>query len=168
MDDVAVRARCALCGRGLTFEEWQAGRQRCSSCRAAGRAPASSGAEAPPIDYTQLLDEVSDDLLNELLALLDEEQVRRRSSREPVLPPEPTPLARFLSDVFGPPSPREQSWAAWGFALGFAANVLLAKLAQAESGAPLADIVVPMLLGGATAGGIGALIGWALARLRDR
>ncbi len=168
MDDVAVRARCALCGRGLTFDEWQTGRYRCGACRAAGRAPAPAREVAPPIDYTQLLDEVSDDLLNELLALLDEERDRRHSSREPVLPPEPTPLARFLADVFGPSSPREQAWAAWGFALGFAANVVLAKLAQMESGAPLADIVVPMVLGGATAGAIGALIGWALARLRDR
>jgi hypothetical protein len=169
MDEVAVRARCVLCGKGLTFDEWQAGRQRCSACLAAGRRPAAPRSEAEQlIDYAQLLDDVSDDLLNELLALLDEEQARRRSPREPVLPPEPTPIARFLADVFGPPTAREAHWAAWGFALGFVANVALAKLAQVQSGAPLADVVVPMLLGGVTAGGIGALIGWGLAKLRDR
>lgn len=169
MDEALPRARCALCGRGLTFEEWTLGRQRCSACRARGRNPAPhADSESPAIDYTQLLDEVSEDLLQELLALLDEEQERRTGHREPVLPPEPTPVARFLADVFGPPSIRERQWSAWGFALGFAANVVLAKLAQMASGAPLVEVVVPLLLGGVTAGGVGALIGWGLARLWDR
>lgn len=169
MDEALSRARCTVCSRGLTFEEWTLGRQRCSTCRARARSLSPlSDSESAPIDYTQLLDEVSDDLLQEVLALLDEEQKQRASHREPVLPPDPTPLARFLADVFGPASMRERKWAAWGFALGFVANVVMAKLAQVTSGAPLVEIVVPLLLGGVTAGGIGAVIGWGFSRLWDR
>ena len=65
-------------------------------------------------------------------------------------------------------SAREVQWAAWGFAGGFAVNVVLAKYAQMASGASMAAFVIPMLAGGAIAGITCAAIGWGFAKLRDR
>lgn len=172
MDGAFSSARCLACGRGLAFEEWRAGLDRCRACRYRPRRPVAAPAEPTPVAYVELVDDVSDELLAELVALLEEETGRRRDGvpAPPPAPPPPEPslLARFLTDVFGTPSERETQWAAWGFALGFAGNVALAKAAQMASGAPVTEMVVPILLGGATAGGVCALIGWGLARLRDR
>ena len=65
-------------------------------------------------------------------------------------------------------SAKEMQWAAWGFAGGFAVNVVLAKYAQMASGASMSAFLVPMLVGGAVAGLTCVAIGWGVAKLRDR
>ncbi|MCC7366138.1 MAG: hypothetical protein IT303_17365 [Dehalococcoidia bacterium] len=83
MDNVQVRSRCTGCGRGLGFDEWSRGLDRCPYClsvpnrgRAASAAPARAAA---PDAYDELLDEVPGDLLDELVAMLEEEVGRRPS-----------------------------------------------------------------------------------------
>ena len=58
--------------------------------------------------------------------------------------------------------------AAWGFAAGFAANVLVAKYAQMESASPMGQFIGPLLIGGLLAGATCAAIGWGFAKLRER
>jgi hypothetical protein len=62
---------------------------------------------------------------------------------------------------------REFQWATWGFAIGFAANVVLAKYAQMSSGAPMSQFFGPLVLGGLVAGATCGLIGWGAAKLRE-
>ena len=64
-------------------------------------------------------------------------------------------------------SQRELSWAAWGFAGGFGANVAIAKYAQMASGATMGEFIGPLLVGGIVAGACCAAIGWGLAKLRE-
>jgi hypothetical protein len=172
-DSVAVRARCASCGRGLPFEEWQRGTTVCRTCSnvarhapipaPAGRIPLSSDYRA----YNQMVDDVPDELLDELLAALESEAEVRRLNP----PATPTKADSILRDVFDEigagKSQSEVPWAMWGFAGGFALNVVIAKYAQMSTGAPMGDFLLPMLLGGLIAGATCAAIGWGAARLRE-
>lgn len=157
MSEASVRARCSECGRGLSFEEWQRLSGRCSSCLRPALAEEGEG------HYVDLVDEVSDELLDELLDMLREEEQRRAAERalsEPAVSVDPSlPFAVTEGDL---------RWAVWGFIAGFGANAVLAKAAQLQSGAPFAEIVAPLLLGGVTAGLIGAVLGWAVAKVRER
>lgn len=173
--DEPGRARCSRCGTGLGFDAWSAGQDRCEQCAGAAAGPAATyvrgpgapGRARPQSDeelYLQLLDEVPDSLIDELVAALEAEAAREAT---PVGVPAGT-VQGALHEMGIGISPREGSWAGWGFAAGFAANVLLAKYAQMASGAPMSAFVAPMLLGGMVAGAACAGIGWGLARLRER
>jgi hypothetical protein len=117
--------------------------------------------------YERLLDELPDELVDEIVAALEAEAARGDGPA-----PTPAPAQGAFQEVmqeigFGR-TPREWQWAAWGFAGGFAANVLLAKYAQMQTQSPMSQFVAPLLVGGLVAGVTCAAIGWGLARLRDR
>ncbi len=152
MSETSVRARCSRCGRGLSFEEWQRQSSRCSACLPPSPTAGDAGR------YVDLVDEVSDELLDELLEMLREEERRRAAERAAVEP------GGTLLDV----TERDVRWAIWGFIAAFTANAALAKAAQLQSGAPFSEIVVPLLLGGVTAGAVGAVLGWAVSKVRER
>lgn len=175
-EETVSRTRCAGCGKGLGFDDWSSGSSRCASC---ARAPAGSGpaatfvrtqspaaarpAAAPSAEaYERLLESVPDELIDELVAALEAEAARTPRTDTP------NPVQEMLQEIGFGRSAREMQWAAWGFALGFAANVAMAKYAQMASGASMATFVVPMLAGGAIAGATCAAIGWGFAKLRDR
>lgn len=182
MEETLARARCSDCGKGLKFEEWSKGGERCASCSRAARsggpaaafvrgpsrpAPAATPRaqiEAEYAAYERMLDEIPDELVDELVAALESEAERRQEAKS-------TPQEAFrevIEEIGFGRSPRELQWAAWGFAAGFALNVALAKYAQMTSGAAMSGFLAPLLLGGLVAGGACAAIGWGLARLRER
>ncbi|MBA4179950.1 MAG: hypothetical protein C0506_05110 [Anaerolinea sp.] len=175
-EEALARTRCPGCGKGLSFDEWSSGFDRCGACR---RFPGSDGPAATYVqgpatrgairsrvaasaeDYERLLENVPDALIDELVAALEAEAAH--------LPPTgASPVHDVLREIGFGRSPRELQWAAWGFSGGFAANVALAKYAQMASGAAMSQFIVPMLLGGVVAGVTCAAIGWGLARLRER
>ena len=175
MPDTFVRTRCSSCARVLSFDDFSAGGDRCRAC--AGAPHAAEFVRGPRIrrtnarnlargraetedDYERLLDGVPDELIDELVAALEAEAAR--------LPASPANPVRGVLDELGVGrSPRELQWAAWGFAGGFGANVVLAKYAQMSSSAPMSDFIGPLLIGGVVAGLCCAAIGWGLAKLRD-
>lgn len=176
-EDTLTRTRCASCGKGLAFDEWSSGNNRCTSCARVptpsgpaatfirGRSPASvarSQAAASAEAYERLLQNVPDELIDELVAALEAEAARTPVSGAP------NPVQEVLREIGFGRSAREMQWAAWGFAAGFAVNVALAKYAQMASGASMSAFVVPMLAGGGIAGVTCAAIGWGFAKLRDR
>lgn len=180
MDDTLVRARCGRCGRGLAFDEWSRGMDRCQQCAPHGASPAaayvpgprtSSRAPAGPAgfdftgdeleQYERLLDDIPEELVDELIAALEEEAARRGTPEEPK-----GPLQGVLEELGVGQSPRDAQWAMWGFAIGFAGNVALVKYAQMASGAAMSEFVAPVLVGGLVAGAACAILGWGLARLR--
>ena len=178
MQDTASRTRCSSCGKGLTFDEWSNEGRRCDTCLRAPRmdGPAATYVRGPapgPLRhqiadeaeaYERLLDDLPDDLVDELVAMLEAEAERRDITIEP----RPGPIQEVLADIGIGHSPREIQWAAWGFAAGFAANVLVAKYAQMESAAPMGQFIAPLLIGGVVAGIACSAIGWGLAKLRER
>ncbi len=187
MDDTVARARCAECGGGLGFEDWSRGLRTCATCRGITRSspaavyvpgprPARAGLRPrEPIrrgtargttgsDHERLVDEVSDDLIDEIVAALEAEA--RRIETEPS--GAVTPLAEVLQEIGFGQSPREFQLAAWGFAIGFGANVVLAKYAQMQTSSPMSQFIGPFLIGGLVAGAACAAIGWGFARLRDQ
>jgi hypothetical protein len=113
--------------------------------------------------YERLLDDLPDELVDELVAALEAEAERLAQEQAP-----PTLVRGMLDELGMGRSPREGQWAAWGFAGGFAANVMLAKYAQMESSATMSQFIVPMLVGGVAAGLACAAIGWGAAKLKDR
>jgi hypothetical protein len=167
--------RCTGCGNGLAFDDWSQGIERCEACMPYGGTPAATYVRGPrPAgaaathepgndDYERLLEAVPDELVEELIAALEEEAARLPLAETPA-----GPVREVLQEMGVGSSPREAPWAAWGFALGFAANVAIAKYAQMASGAPMGQFIVPLLIGGVVAGSACAAIGWGLARLRDR
>lgn len=170
------RARCNGCGKGLGFDEWSSGFDRCGSCnRFPGAAsPAATYVRGPVAGvatrsqvagsaqaYNRLIDNVPDALIDELVAALEAEAQRRPASGA-------SPVQDVLREIGFGRSATELQWAAWGFSGGFAANVALAKYAQMTSGASMGEFIGPMLLGGLVAGFTCAAIGWGLARLRER
>ena len=173
MPDTFVRTRCSSCARVLSFEDFSGGGDRCRAC--ARTAPPSEFVRGPRVrrtnarnlprrneaeEYERLLDGVPDELIDELVAALEAEAAK--------LPPSPANPVRGVLDELGiGRSTRERQWAAWGFAGGFAANVVLAKYAQMASSAPMGDFIGPLLIGGAVAGLCCAAIGWGLAKLRE-
>lgn len=170
------RTRCNGCGKGLGFDEWSSGFDRCASCQ---RFPGASGPAATYVRgpgagaatrsqvaasaqaYGGLIDEVPDALIDELVAALEAEAQRRPAIGA-------SPVQDVLRETGFGRSAMEMHWAAWGFAGGFATNVALAKYAQMTSGASMGEFIGPMLLGGLVAGFTCAAIGWGLARLRER
>lgn len=179
MADAFARSRCALCGRGLGFDEWSEGGGLCVRCADGdgGHGPAAAYTRSPAIGtpagraavtqeyvaYERMLDELPDELVEELIAALEAE-----AAITPARAAAGTSQVReLLTDIgFGSHS-REGLWAAWGFAAGFAANVAIAKYAQVASGAPISQFVAPLLVGGVVAGAACGAIGWGLAKLRE-
>lgn len=120
---------------------------------------------APPAaDYERLLDDVPDDLIEEIVAALEDEARRLES----VQPGAASQLTEVLQEIGFGRSPRELQLAAWGFAVGFGANVMLAKYAQMQTSSPMSQFVGPLLIGGLVAGAACAAIGWGFARLREQ
>lgn len=174
MPDTFVRTRCASCDRPLGFDDWSSGSDRCQPClrlhQGARRVP---GPAAPPrafdhaslaaraSAYERMLDDIPDELVDELVAALEAEAERLSASP-------PNPVREVLAEIGIGQSPRERHWAVWGFAVGFAANVAIAKYAQMTTAAPMSQFVGPMLLGGMLAGATCGAIGWGFARLRER
>ncbi len=109
----------------------------------------------------RILDDLPDSLLDEIMAALEDESAAADGPARPV-------LLDIISEIGIGTSASEWQYALWGFAAGFTGNVLLAKYAQMSSGAPMADFVGPIVFGGLVAGGAGALIGWAAAKLREK
>ncbi len=190
-EDVAARPRCSGCGKGLGFDEWSAGLDACSSCRrdAFEVTPAATFVRGPRVapprgpipgpprivtrkrprqesidDYARLLDDIPDELVDELVAALEAE-----AAKVPAPGDRPaSALHDVLEDVGFGHTAAEFQWAAWGFAIGFSANIALAKYAQMTTGGSMAEFILPMFFGGIAAGTACAVIGWGLARLRDR
>lgn len=180
MPDTIARTRCSSCGKGLTFDEWSNEGRRCDACLGAPRmdGPAATFVRGPrPATrtphqqiadeaeaYERLLDELPDELVDELVEALEAEAARRDITIEAP----PGAIHEVLADIGIGQSPRELQWAAWGFAGGFAANVLVAKYAQMESASPMGQFIGPLLIGGLVAGATCAAIGWGFAKLRER
>ena len=176
--------RCSSCGAGVPFEDWSRGKRRCDSCtnepqfrepaatfvRGPSAQTAANGAYAArtargdmAASYAtneRILDDLPDSLLDEILAALEQEVPASEAPRTGVLD--------IISEIGIGTSAREWQYALWGFAAGFTGNVALAKYAQMSSGAAMADFVGPIVFGGVVAGGAGALIGWAISKLRER
>jgi hypothetical protein len=171
MPDTFVRTRCSNCQKVMSFEDFSAGGPRCISCskgivkrnRPPGFVPGPPPAVRSPRSeeeaYERMLDGLPDELIDELVAALEAE-----AARAPVAS---NPVREVLSEIGIGRSQRERVWAAWGFAAGFAGNVLIAKYAQMSANSPLSQFIGPMLIGGAVAGACCAAIGWGLAKLRE-
>ncbi|MCO5200943.1 MAG: hypothetical protein M9925_04505 [Chloroflexi bacterium] len=173
MPDTFVRTRCSSCARPLGFDDWSNGSDRCQPCVRARSAAARTPAPPDPLSfghaafaaranaYERMLDDIPDELVDELVAALEAEAARMPSVG-------PNPVREVLSELGLGRSPRERHWAAWGFAAGFAANIVIAKYAQMTTAAPMSQFIGPMLLGGLLAGATCSAIGWGFARLRER
>ena len=162
-------ARCDACGNGLDFDSWAQGAEHCRRCRDAqpGGArfvPGPAAASTRDDDAFVHSSDVPDALLDQIAeALLAAEQGRAAPRHaEPA-----SPLRGVLRDLEIGGSPRELQWAGWGFALGFAGNVAVAKYAQMASDAAISEFVGPMLIGGLVAGAAAGVIGWGAAKLKD-
>lgn len=168
MERASVRARCVSCGKGLPFAEWSRGAERCASCGVRGGGRSDTFVPGPrldvrsePSEFERLLDQLPDDLVEELARALEAESgVSRQAGPRAV-------LGEIAEELALGRSPREVSWALWGFVAGFGANVLVAKAAQMSSGASMTDFAAPLVIGGLVAGATAAAIGWGLARLLD-
>ncbi len=182
MAETLARARCASCGNGLPYEAWSRGQSSCDNCtRLASRAgPAAtyvrgpapsrapSGSQPRAVDptgataaYERIFDDMPDELVDELVAALESEMEKLEREKTPK-----SPVHEVLEELGFNHSPREWQWAAWGFAAGFAANVVLAKYAQMTSGGSMTEFAGPLLIGGIVAGATCGAIGWGTAKLR--
>lgn len=175
MPDTFVRTRCVSCEKVLTFDDFSLGGSRCRAClkivkrKPADRfvpgpkrvpAPALTSDETDLAEYERMLDGMPDELVDELVAALEAEAARLPAG-------ERSPVREVLDDIGFGQSSREKHWAAWGFAGGFAANVVVAKYAQMATGAPFSEFIGPLLLGGVLAGLCCSAIGWGVAKLRE-
>lgn len=174
MPDTFVRTRCSVCGKVLSFEDFSTGGNACLACISRPAASAHEFVRGPRVhrrnarnlpdhreeSYEQFLDEIPDELIDELVAALEAE-----ARKTPLSPT--NPVREVFDEIGLGRSPREVQWAAWGFALGFGANVVIAKYAQMASGAPMGQFIGPLLVGGVVAGLCCAAIGWGLAKLRE-
>ncbi len=178
-DHASNRTRCRSCGRGLPFEAWTRGLDRCAACAGprAVRQRAATAAYAPPPapgagsfrshrDYERMLDEVPQELVDELARAVEDEA--RARSINPAGDGADSLFRGFIEEVGFGESRREISYALWGFAIGFVINVALMKYVQMAAAAPMSAVLGPMLIGGVVAGATCAAIGWGLARLRER
>jgi len=171
MPDTFVRTRCNTCEKVLTFDDWSGGGKKCQACERSAapsvtpqyvRGPRRTTGHPEPVeeDYDRLLDAIPDELIDELVAALEAEAARLPAKQA-------GPVQEVFDEIGYGRSPKERQWAAWGFAAGFAANVLVAKYAQMASNAPMGQFVGPLMVGGLVAGLACAAIGWGLARLRE-
>lgn len=172
MPDTFVRTRCASCEKVMTFEDFSTGGPRCVSCsRIVRRRPRDQFVKGPSRpqhlvqepdaeDYDRMLDSIPDELIDELVAALEAE-----AAKTPQAPQ--SPMREVLAEIGIGRSQKVRQWAAWGFAAGFALNVVVAKYAQMATGAPFGQFILPLLLGGAVAGLCCSAIGWGFARLRE-
>jgi hypothetical protein len=110
------------------------------------------------------VDEVPDALIDEIVATLEAEAARLETPRAGAMG---GALTGVLEEIGVGRSPRELQFAAWGFAVGFGANVAIAKYAQMQAAAPFSEFVGPLVIGGVVAGAACAAIGWGVARLRE-
>jgi hypothetical protein len=177
VEETLSRTRCRTCGRALSFDEWTSNGGHCDACAPVigGYGPAATYVRGPARQaprreladesaaYERLLDELPDELVDELVAALEAEAERLAQEQA-----QPTLVRGVIEELGLGRSPREGQWAAWGFAGGFAANVMLAKYAQMESSAAMSQFIAPMLIGGVIAGLACAAIGWGAAKLKDR
>ena len=184
-DPTGVRPRCNGCGKGLGFDEWSSGIDSCAACRrdrfqATPAATFVRGPSAPRrgqpgvvtrkrradnlAAHEDLLDDIPQELVDELVAMLEAEAAKRPAVGDGAA----AALHGVLQDVGFGRSPVEFQWAAWGFTIGFSANIVLAKYAQMSTGSPMGEFLMPMLFGGIVAGTACAVIGWGLAKLRER
>lgn len=170
MERASVRARCVSCGKGLPFAAWSRGREQCPSCAPLPPEGSPSATYVPgprvdlrsePSEFERILDQLPDELVEELARALEAESGPARPSRARGL------VVELTEELALGRSPRETTWALWGFAAGFGLNLLVAKVAQVSSGAPMSDFLLPLAVGGLVAGGTAAAIGWGLARLLD-
>jgi hypothetical protein len=178
VEQTIPRARCASCGRGLSFADWERGSEVCGACELRPANRLRQGPAAPPPaeawDYRrheEMLDEVPEELVAELVAALEDEAKRAEGggARDDPGPVTAAALLRGVVDEVGlGRSEREGMWAAWGFTIGFGFNLALAKYAQVTGGGSFTDFVLPMLIGGLVAGAACGAVGWGLAKLRDR
>jgi hypothetical protein len=167
VDDVSVRARCSSSRSPLGFADWSRGLDQCPSCAAQGREARTPGllGDTAATDYRvyeRMLDELPPELIDELVAAIEDEgrsRERRRSM--------PSPVQDVIDEIGIGRSPRELPWAIWGFVGGFAGNLAIAKYAQMTTAAPMSDFLAPMLLGGLLAGATCAAIAWGVVRLRE-
>lgn len=173
------KTRCASCARALGFEDWSAGKGRCSRCLDRGdfappggrvhtRAPSPAALTPQPSGYRayqRMVDQVPDELMEELARALDEEETIRKS----ITPGPDDSLFRGVAQELQLGRSRaEFQYAFLGFASGFAANVGLMKYVQMSSGATLDAVFAPMFLGGLMTGATCAVIGWGIAKLKER
>jgi hypothetical protein len=186
VDQVVTRARCVSCRMLLPFSDWKQGEELCAECRRPGtfatvplgppaRARPDAARPRKPLAQDgrherQILDDIPDSLIEELAAALEAEAASRPSLAAATRSGGSLPAAvqDFVDEIGAGKDPRELPWAAWGFAIGFGANVVLAKYVQMTTGAPFMPFIVPLIIGGLVAGTASAGIGWGLARLRAR
>ena len=172
MPDTFVRTRCSACEKVFSFEDFSAGGNRCLQCSKRGATaqryvpgprrpePVIGGYAQEEEDYERMLDSIPEELVDELVAALEAESARRSGGPA-------SQVGELFEELGIGRSQRELSWAAWGFAAGFGANVAIAKYAQMASGAPMGQFIGPLLIGGLVAGVCCAAIGWGLAKLRE-
>lgn len=168
--DAGAVARCASCGGGLAFAAYQRGETLCHVCLQMQDEPGATFAPGPKARAIVTrprrapAQAVPDELLDELILSLQQsegiaEQVPTPQGRETV--------REVLRDIGVGESDRELPWAAWGFALGFVANVGVAKYAQISTGATMTEFIPAFIVGGVVAGAACGAIGWAIARLKS-
>jgi hypothetical protein len=166
----AARARCIACGSGLSFAAWSRGEELCPVCDQVEAAPAAMYVPAPrqvrpavaPVSAPVVHggNSLPDEMFEDLVAALEAEAARAPQSQVQAA------LHDVLEEVgFGRDS-HEMSWAAWGFAGGFAVNLAMAKYAQMATDASMTEFIPAFVFGGAIAGATCAAIGWALAKLK--
>lgn len=171
MPDTFVRTRCGSCEKVLSFEDFSAGGNRCLRCskypqgspqfvRGPRKPEPVIGGYSDDEEYERMLDSIPEELVDELVAALEAESARRATGPA-------SQVGELFEELGIGRSQRELSWAAWGFAAGFGANVAIAKYVQMASGAPMGQFIGPLLIGGMLAGVCCAAIGWGIAKLRE-
>ena len=175
----SAATRCSACARGLSFQDWSAGKGRCASCQQRGESAPPGGrihtrtpSVAPSVAsrsgyraYQRMVDDVPDELMDELARALGEEAIERQRQT----PDDAASLLRGVAqDLQLGRTRAEFQWAFFGFTGGFAANVALMKYVQMASSASFDAVFAPMFLGGLMTGGTCAVIGWGIAKLKER
>jgi hypothetical protein len=132
------------------------------------RTPAAAPTAAVPSGYRayqRMVDDVPEDLMDELARALGEEAIERQQQTSD----DGGSLLRGVAqDLQLGRTKAEFQWAFFGFTGGFVANVALMKYVQMASGATFDAVFAPMFLGGLMTGGTCAVIGWGIAKLKER
>ncbi len=163
-------ARCGSCGGGLAFAAYQRGETLCHVCLQMQDEPDATFAPGPKARAIVTRSRraqpatVPDELIDELIASLQHSEAAL--ANVPAGPGRET-VREVLRDIGVGENDRELPWAAWAFAIGFTANIAVAKYAQVTSGATMTEFVPAFIVGGIVAGTVCGAIGWGLARLRS-